>query len=1610
MRSSRPRCAQHEQPPRQPFVAGTLICFAAAGLFALAACGGPRPPDDGDPTTPPPAATWSKSLGGAGDDWANVVLPTRDGGFLLGGVFGHEAFPRQEDSVTVDGDAWITKLDAAGDVVWQRTLGERRSASADGLVSYRRVRPADDGGYWLVGSQSRPGASGVATNQDANVDLLVARLETDGAVRWSRTYDSGGFAGGDFFVAGTTARDVGWDVHPARDGGAYAVAWSSADLRVSATSGRPAAGPWVVRLNADGSIRWQTRLVATQFDYLAEHPEELLIRETYAGGAVIAASALLRGTDEDPALQITLLDGGGATRWTKRYSRLRVDHLMQVEEDRDRIANDDIVIAGVDYTAVDRVFDDDDLIVMKLRLSDGGEAWRAVLEEGESFSAVRMLCQPSSVDGTRGCRIAAVGTGRRNATGPVVGMASTITMSGGYSGSTFFEQWLEVADVRLAADDPDASTPANLVGRRSGGTFDALTTPGGFSVIAASDTSLLDATGGARGALAFALDGTLYATSVGNTLRLRAFDAAGTALLDRTYGGEAERRGERIHAAIETADGFLVVGAADGLGTDPAGGAALLAQLDPSGGLRWQRTIDGFAIATPNGNPVEAAAPVDGGGAVLAGVSTQPDGATLVRAALVNASGELLWTSVPLNLRGRFGGASAESNGGIGRAYAASVQRREGGGWYVSGGVTKDAYDDGRDGDAAAWIARIDGNGGIVWQRALDVVGTLTSSRALADGGLVVAGVSDLFDDNGARRPWAARFAADGSLRWIQRYEARPAQSVPVAKIAVAANGGFVLATSHLLAARYEDDPAAATAQAAAGRRNVLVIRLDEEGRASWNRTYGGLQDETLYALAPTADGGFVFAGRSDSLGERGEAWVVRAGPDGGVNAGCNAQLTESGATNYAPWTKAARVFEGVGDGTQMVRGTFVERTVALASGPPSGTELARQCAGFAQDSAAANVARYTLQVARSGAADGDVVTSAPAGVSCGTGVASCSGSFYAATSVTLRIDPAAADRFSGWQGCDASEGLVCVVTMSADRTVTARFGEPALRIEVVGNGTIRGGGLECRAGNAGTCRSTYAPGQSVSLAVEPEATEAFLGWGGDCASFGRARPIAVAMDANRACTATFTGGPPGSPRISVFVEPASLAGVVGTIRSVPEGITCGAAGADCAQTYAWGTGVSLVAEARAPGWQFETFVCAGTAGQAGARRVDLAATQDYDCTARFASDVERLAVKMIGANPEVPRGRVGRVRSEPFDFIRGIDCIDDCDRPLPRGQVVTLRALPQASHVFRGWSGCDAMPADPAGGTLPLCLVTMNAQRNVAAFFVQVGASFFPLVGIGFAIDSADGTVRDPSLPRLGPCTPSGGDCELGYRVGTTSTTLLIEPAPGNSIASVSGCAALVPATASSPAECTVALGVPRGVFVRFSGGNVAPTAVLGRTPGGVVAVGETVDFSALGSSDDQGPAQLSYAWDFDDDGTFEASGDQFTGRIVQFTYTASGTFTARLQVVDGSGLANETTRTVTVGSTGGGTATLTLSFTGGGAGVVTYTPSVTACSRETPGAAVTCARQFANNSNVVLRAFAYGGSTLGAWGPGCSSISASGEECTIFMDGDRTMTLRIN
>jgi hypothetical protein len=161
-----------------------------------------------------------------------------------------------------------------------------------------------------------------------------------------------------------------------------------------------------------------------------------------------------------------------------------------------------------------------------------------------------------------------------------------------------------------------------------------------------------------------------------------------------------------------------------------------------------------------------------------------------------------------------------------------------------------------------------------------------------------------------------------------------------------------------------------------------------------------------------------------------------------------------------------------------------------------------------------------TLTVTGSGTGDG-VVTSSPAGINCtvtaGTAAATgCKAQFSDGVIVTLTATPKSGHSFR-WFGSCSGTGT-CKVTMTADRTVQARFLKGPFTIKISGGTTGAGSGtvksqtgltpaINCVITNGGAaatgCSATYPAYTSLTLTATAAAGNSFTAWGTPCSGSG---------------------------------------------------------------------------------------------------------------------------------------------------------------------------------------------------------------------------------------------------------------------------------------------------------------------------------------------------------------------------------------------------------------------------------------------------------------------------------------------------------------------------
>lgn len=222
---------------------------------------------------------WDRRFGGRSDDDLQDIVPTADGGYLLVGL----SNSRQSGEKTSSGyggdqyfsstDYWLVKIDSAGHVVWDRTLGGTGQDIANSVVA------TADGGF-LVGGWSTSGVSGSKTAPLlGREDYWVVKMDSNGAEQWQRTYGAPG-------AASRLANMV-----LAADGQSALLLGSSDGNRggMKSENSRGGTDCWLVSIAVStGAVQWDRTLGTPGDDYAATAVP------TLGGGWLLGATASAR--------------------------------------------------------------------------------------------------------------------------------------------------------------------------------------------------------------------------------------------------------------------------------------------------------------------------------------------------------------------------------------------------------------------------------------------------------------------------------------------------------------------------------------------------------------------------------------------------------------------------------------------------------------------------------------------------------------------------------------------------------------------------------------------------------------------------------------------------------------------------------------------------------------------------------------------------------------------------------------------------------------------------------------------------------------------------------------------------------------------------------------------------------------------------------------------------------------------------------------------------------------------------------------------------------------------------------------------------------------------
>ena len=254
---------------------------------------------------------WQKSLGGSGNDTAYHIKQTRDGGFIIAGetAIKDDATNYPYPPLTV---CWVIKLDAMGNITWQKTFGGSGSDLARDIVQ------TTDDGYIIAGTTTSN--DGVVSGNHGATDYWVVKLDASGNISWQK-------------CLGGSSYDNAKTIRQTSDGG-YIVGGETYSNDGDVSGNHGSYDYWIVKLDAVGTITWKKILGGSLDDELRD------IKQTSDGGYIIAGfsnsyNGDVTGNHGNLDYWIVKTDATGNITWQKSFGGSGSDHGEYVQQTTD---------------------------------------------------------------------------------------------------------------------------------------------------------------------------------------------------------------------------------------------------------------------------------------------------------------------------------------------------------------------------------------------------------------------------------------------------------------------------------------------------------------------------------------------------------------------------------------------------------------------------------------------------------------------------------------------------------------------------------------------------------------------------------------------------------------------------------------------------------------------------------------------------------------------------------------------------------------------------------------------------------------------------------------------------------------------------------------------------------------------------------------------------------------------------------------------------------------------------------------------------------------------------------------------------------------------------
>ncbi len=224
-------------------------------------------------TDPSGNILWSKNHGGAGSERGFSVEPTTDDGYIIAGL---------TNSYGAGGyDIWLVKTNASGDTLWTKTFG-----GVVGDYGYC-VQQTNDNGYIITGYTKSFGAG--------NRDVWLIKTDSDGNEQWNQTF-------------GDTGSDVGMYGQQTTDGGYIITGRSNSYCAYGGNN------IYLIKTDENGNSLWAKTFGGTGWNMAAGY----CVQQVTDGGYIVAGWLDTDdGINNNGDVWLIKTNPSGESLWTK---------------------------------------------------------------------------------------------------------------------------------------------------------------------------------------------------------------------------------------------------------------------------------------------------------------------------------------------------------------------------------------------------------------------------------------------------------------------------------------------------------------------------------------------------------------------------------------------------------------------------------------------------------------------------------------------------------------------------------------------------------------------------------------------------------------------------------------------------------------------------------------------------------------------------------------------------------------------------------------------------------------------------------------------------------------------------------------------------------------------------------------------------------------------------------------------------------------------------------------------------------------------------------------------------------------------------------------------